>query len=241
MQHLNTEDPDIVIYGGCFDPPHQGHIDFVKALKNRCSNSEILILPSYSPVIAGGGTKTAAASFEHRVNMCQLAFGLDASISTLESELPTPNFTVNTLQVLRDANLEKKLSFAIGQDQMVSFDRWYQPEGILQHHDLYVAKRRASGSDSTGSIKDSTIEVIRKLGKKFEWNEQTHSFFFPEWGHSIILLDTELSDAESTSIRRFLNESPNKLPSQWLPESILSYISKHHMYTNPKKVKNGTQ
>ncbi len=229
MSRSKYQEPDFIIYGGCFDPPHQGHIDCVHELKKNTATTQIIVLPSYSPVAAKGSSKNASASFSDRVNMSRLAFNQDVIISTIESELATPSYTVNTLEALRNCYPGKQLAIAIGQDQMLSFDRWREPQKILSHHDLYVIKRPQANTSK--SFKKSVSSTVDKLNLDSLWVEKSQSFEFPEIGRSIFLLDVDISDAESTIIRKDLKSDPDKIPSQWLPLSVLNYINEHQLYS----------
>ena len=55
-----TKDPDIIIYGGAFDPPHQGHIDSIDCLHRRFPHAEILVIPGKIPAGALGAHKIPA-------------------------------------------------------------------------------------------------------------------------------------------------------------------------------------
>ena len=62
----------IGIYGGSFDPVHVGHVNAALTFKEELSLDKIIVIPAYQPPHKKGLAMTPS---EHRMNMCNLAFG----------------------------------------------------------------------------------------------------------------------------------------------------------------------
>ena len=56
-------------------------------------------------------------------------------------DLPRPSYSVNTLRALREKFPQHEFSLIIGADNWVAFDRWKDPDEILQHHQVMVYPR----------------------------------------------------------------------------------------------------
>ena len=132
-----TGKPDLLIYGGTFDPPHAGHQHCIHMALDAFPDSRILVLPGGSPAGVAGNHKVPGAGFRHRSEMCRLSFkpfldGDRLRISGLEATLPAPNFTVSTLSLLKSRYPDKNLGFMMGDDQWVNFAHWKGPVDILK-------------------------------------------------------------------------------------------------------------
>ena len=114
---MKTAPPDIIAYGGSFDPPHQGHVDCVYKALETWPETKIIIFPGFQPAGARGLHKTPDTPFEDRLAMARLAFGEAAGrieISAVEKELPVPNYTINTLTRFVSMYPDARLSLMMG-------------------------------------------------------------------------------------------------------------------------------
>ena len=89
----------IGLFGGSFDPVHQGHLVAAQQALGQACLDELWFLPAASPPHKAGQSRVP---FQARLDMLNLALAGHPRmrVNTLESELPTPNFTVNTLREL---------------------------------------------------------------------------------------------------------------------------------------------
>lgn len=77
----------IGIYGGSFDPVHNGHINAAKTFMKELSLDKIIIVPAYCSPFKKG---LAVTPSQHRLNMCNIAFGA------------LPDFEVSNIEILRE-------------------------------------------------------------------------------------------------------------------------------------------
>ena len=70
------------------------------------------------------------ADSNDRINMCMLAFP-DALISDIEIARGGKSYTYDTLCEIKELYPDYELYFIIGSDMLLSFDRWYKHEEIL--------------------------------------------------------------------------------------------------------------
>jgi len=227
--------PDLIIYGGAFDPPHQGHIDCVQAAAERFPSSQIWITPAAQPAGAAGKHKNTTVSFDHRVKLCELAFAplIDRhpqiSISTVERDLPPPNFTIRTLAWVKATAGYKDLALLMGQDQLASFDRWRAPEEILKTASLIAVSRRQNEASSSGTAKATAESLITRLGLLADWVEAEGTWHFKGTDAKIAIIEKVMSDAESTALRQQLAGAEN-FREEWLPPQVLEYIKLHQLF-----------
>ena len=114
------------LYGGSFDPPHNGHVALADAARRHFSFDRLVVLVGESP-----GHKPAHAPADVRLRMARAAF------PGLEVELDPFPYTVD---MLRARDWDDPI-FLIGADQLVGFASWKEPQAVLELARLGVATR----------------------------------------------------------------------------------------------------
>lgn len=130
----------IGIFGGSFDPPHLSHSFMLYSVHLRCDLDEIWVLPSGDHAFKGGQTP-----FQHRYEMARLAFQDQANthVEDIERDLPSPNYTVQTLGHIHDTcDGPVDLSFIIGSDLVDEIPKWEMADSLTDLADLIVVPRQ---------------------------------------------------------------------------------------------------
>lgn len=127
------------LFGGTFDPVHNGHIEIVQAYLNSGTIDSIWVIPSAYPP----HKSIPEATFDHRLLMLEIAFAQikNVKIDSIESTLPNPNYTIQTLQHLHESTIGIDYYLCIGSDQLVNFTSWHRYAEILKLCTLLVVKR----------------------------------------------------------------------------------------------------
>ena len=137
----------LLLYGGTFDPPHNGHLNNLRAAAARVRPDRVVVMPAgLSPF-----KQSTAAPGSARVEMCACFRALEAEgavpalcVSGWEVEqaaLGRRNYTVLTLEMLARTYPEAELYMAMGSDMLLSFDGWHRWEDILRLAHLVVTSR----------------------------------------------------------------------------------------------------
>jgi nicotinate-nucleotide adenylyltransferase len=114
------------IYGGAFDPPHNGHVALVEAARRHFDFDHFVVLVSDTP-----GHKPVHAPADVRLRLARAAFpGLDV-------ELDPHAWTID---MMRARKWEDPV-FLVGADQLAAFPTWKEPDAVLEHARLAVATR----------------------------------------------------------------------------------------------------
>ncbi len=130
------------ILGGTFNPPHIGHTRLAEHFVNELSLDRLLVIPTAEPPHK---LSTDLASGEDRMTMCMLAFP-DALISNVELARGGKSYTIDTLTEIRAQYPSDELFFIVGSDMLLSFERWYRYEEILDMVTLCAADRQEEDS-----------------------------------------------------------------------------------------------
>jgi nicotinate-nucleotide adenylyltransferase len=189
----------IGIFGGVFDPVHLGHISISRSfLKSNLINT-LLVLPSPTPPHK---ENKGIASFHHRMEMLKLAYHdmEHIKISNLETQLPEPSYTLQTINYLIDHHPDDLFYLCIGEDSLKTFTSWYHYQEILNKISLLVAERPEVSS------KNIPEEILEKS----------------------IFVDHKPVKFSSTKIRKQA-ELGLELEGD-LPDKVLDYILNHHLY-----------
>ena len=138
-----------LLYGGSFDPPHNGHLNNLRAAAACVRPDRVVVMPAgLSPF-----KQHTAAPAALRLEMCgcfrQLAQGEEAVTPQLEvssweiaqAEAGRRNYTVLTVEMLAAQDPEGKLYLAVGSDMLLSFDGWFRWQDILRLAHLVVTSR----------------------------------------------------------------------------------------------------
>lgn len=118
----------VVIFGLAANPPHRGHMEVAKTLKEYCD--EVWLSPCYSHMYDKEMAEPA-----HRLNMCQLAVAETPGIKVCPLEIDS-RWTLSTYEFmlkLRELFPDVEFSFCIGQDNADAIDRW-------KHHEKFIAE-----------------------------------------------------------------------------------------------------
>ena len=129
----------IGLFGGSFDPPHQGHLALARSALAQLGLDELRWLPAGRP-----WQKTRElAPAEHRRAMvaAALASELGMRLDPRELERAGPSYTIDTVRELQAELPGAEWFFILGQDQYGRFDTWRDWPELLQRLTLAVAGR----------------------------------------------------------------------------------------------------
>lgn len=128
------------IYGGSFNPIHNGHIAIARAMIARAGLDEVwLVVSPQNPLKPAGSLLDDGK----RLLMAQTAVadfpGIKAS--DYEFRLPRPSYMWNTLQSLSRDFPERDFTLLIGADNWAVFHRWFRADDIIAHYPIAIYPR----------------------------------------------------------------------------------------------------
>ena len=146
----------IAMYGGAFDPVHNGHVHVMKAFMDCLRLERLLLIPTArSPHKAG----ERGASEEDRLAMCRLAAeGLPrVEVSDMEIRRGGKSYTVDTLYALKEAYPGARLYLLMGADMFFTLEKWHRYREILKLATLCPVVR-------AGETPESFQRAAEKMG-----------------------------------------------------------------------------
>ena len=193
----------IAIYGGSFDPPHKGHKLLAENLASVCGAEKVIIIPTALSPFKNSSSATA----EDRLDMCKLFFKEDLfSISDIEIKRGGKSYTVDTLAQIKEENPDAELFLFMGDDMLLSFDKWYCYQEILRLATI-VCACRTENLEELQNMKSFVKNVLKAED-------------------SVIICESVPFEISSTEIRASLKDGVNK----GLSEEIYNYIAAKGLY-----------
>lgn len=171
----------IGIFGGTFNPPHNGHKKLAGELPGRLSLDLLIIIPTHIPPHKGA---SLLASDRDRLNMCRLCFEDEHTVvSDIELKREGKSYTVDTIAEIKKLYPDDEIYFLMGSDMLLSFHSWREPEKILETANICAVSRHSGET------------------KKLEEYIRNH---FAACKEKFTVIDFEPVDISSTEIREGL-------------------------------------
>lgn len=136
------------IYGGSFNPIHNGHIAIARKMTELAGLDEVwLVVSPQNPLKERGDLLDDRL----RLKMTRMALAPYPKLkaSDFEFALPRPSYMWNTLQALSAAHPDREFTLLIGADNWEVFSRWYHHEDIIAHYPIAIYPRTGSPIDTS--------------------------------------------------------------------------------------------
>jgi len=142
------------IFGGTFDPIHNGHLHLIKSILDLEKFERLVIVPAGDP-----WQKETEASSKQRLEMLELAIaGVGVEISECELNRVGPSYAIDTVKELRDEFPAEQYTWVLGSDAFAKIETWHKIEELVELVDFLVVVRPGSSSP-TPSLK-MRFEII---------------------------------------------------------------------------------
>lgn len=132
--------PDIIgIFGGTFDPVHNGHTKTISYLLKLIPFKKIIVIPNARPP----QDKEVIGSVEDRLTMTLLAFKKHKRVvvDDRESLRPGPSYAIDTVKEILKEEKVSRLSMIVGSDVFAEIDTWHHWEELFRLVHFVVMKR----------------------------------------------------------------------------------------------------
>lgn len=129
------------IYGGSFNPIHNGHIAIARAMLDCDAVDEVWLMVSPQNPL-----KQSADLLDERLrlDMTRRATADIPCVTACDYEfhMPRPSYMWHTLQSLSRDYPDRVFTLLIGADNWQVFDRWYHADDIIAHYPIRIYPRR---------------------------------------------------------------------------------------------------
>ena len=192
---------NIALLFGSFNPVHNGHLAMAHAAlqSNTCDEVWFVVSP-HNPL----KSLNTLASANDRAHMVSLALQNESKIKicTIEFDMPTPSYTIHTIQKLKEEYPSFNFHILCGTDVVNSLPAWYKFEELIQAVKFLVCSREIENQFASHSL-------VQDYSEQFEF------------------IAFQPLDISSSSIREHLSHSFN---SKIISEEVIEYIITHKLY-----------
>ncbi len=128
---------ETLIFGGSFDPVHNGHVAMLQAAIDQIKPSRTLLMPVGN---AWQKSRMPFAPSRHRVAMLKLALP-NVTVDDREVSRGGATYSVDTMRELKRDHPQEKFVWLLGGDAFPKLDTWQEPAQLAQLVKFAVVRR----------------------------------------------------------------------------------------------------
>ncbi|MGI9106638.1 MAG: nicotinate-nucleotide adenylyltransferase [Pyrinomonadaceae bacterium] len=219
----------IALYGGTFDPVHDGHLGVARELSQLFALDEVLFIPAH--VAPHKRRSVPPATPFHRYAMLALATQNESRFRILTVELDEPKkpYTVETISRLQEKS-DAHFLFVMGADSWEEITTWREWERLLSMISHVVVTRpgyELSAEHVPATVRERIVDLRGATGAAAAGAvEMTGK-------QKIYLTDAVKIDVSSTQIRRAAQKfdgDEHTWGRMLVPPPVAEYITKYRLY-----------
>ena len=191
----------IALFGGSFDPIHNGHLFLIEELLNSARFEKLIVIPAGAP-----WQKSVAASGADRLAMVEIALKdcmskyRELEISRFEIDGSGPSYAFQSIEYFNSQNPGDNLVWIIGSDAFAKINEWKEIEQVA---------------------KSVEFLVVNRPGQKLEIPKIPESITYSQ-------IEIKALDLSSTKVRNLIKASEPF--ESLLPSGVVAYIKSHGIY-----------
>ena len=198
--------PRIGLFGGTFDPIHNGHLHIARSFADELDLESVTLLPAGDPYHKTA-PRTAA---HHRLTMAEIAAQADSRLAVSDCDIVRQGatYTHDTVQIFRQHFPAAELWLLIGMDSLLQLHTWHRWQNLVRQCRIAAAPRPGSSLAQAPAPLQSWLAEALPQGR-------------------LHILQAEPLPISSSQIRQQLaaeHTSPD------LPPAVLDYIRQHQLY-----------
>ena len=213
------------IYGGTFDPVHNGHLKVARGVQQLFELDEVILIPACVPPHKRGAGIT---SVFHRFAMLALATQHDerVTISTAELDHPDRPYAVETVARMQQVlGSDCRLFFVMGADSWSEITTWREWQRLLTMCDHIVVTR--PGYELPADVVRANVADVRGKGAGAIQEIVTASS-----SPQVFVTDAVFEDVSATAIRAAAKNGKLTELRKMVPPEVANYIEKYELYRN---------
>lgn len=207
-----------VVYGGTFDPVHNGHMAVARHARDALA-AQVHLMPAADPPHKG----PTHADARQRAGMLALAIGTEPGLLLDRRELlrDGPSYTVDTLRALREEiGPQVPVALLVGADSFLGLPSWRSWQQLFELAHFVVAERPGNGLEDRLPAELSRQVEDRWIGSPAGLRRDPAG--------RILRLQQPLRPESASDIRRRIREQ-----DAWqdqVPPAVAAYIVENGLY-----------
>lgn len=191
----------ILIFGGTFNPIHNGHLILAEHCINEEGFDKVVFIPTMNPYYKD------TLDFDTRLKMLKMAINDNDKFaySSIEKRYNLEGKLYLILEKIAELS-DDDITILIGSDSLMNLDWWYEKEKLLKKYKFLVFKR------------DESDKIINEKINEYE----------KKYSAYIKILDNKRIDISSSDIRDMIK---NKKDIKYLvADKVYKYIKEENLY-----------
>ena len=198
--------PRIGLFGGTFDPIHNGHLHIARSFADELDLESVILLPAGDPY----HKTTPRTAAHHRLAMAEIAAQADSRLAVSDCDIVRQGatYTYDTVQIFRQHFPAAELWLLIGMDSLLQLHTWHRWQNLVRQCRIAAAPRPGSSLAQAPAPLQSWLAEALPQGR-------------------LHILQADPLPISSSQIRQQLAA---KHTSPDLPPAVLGYIRQHQLY-----------
>ena len=198
--------PRIGLFGGTFDPIHNGHLHIARSFADELDLESVILLPAGDPY----HKTTPRTAAHHRLAMAEIAAQADSRLAVSDCDIVRQGatYTHDTVQIFRQHFPAAELWLLIGMDSLLQLHTWHRWQNLVRQCRIAASPRPSSNLAQAPAPLQSWLAEALPQGR-------------------LHILQAEPLPISSSQIRQQLaaeHTSPD------IPPAVLDYIRQHQLY-----------
>ena len=138
---------NIGLFGGTFDPIHNGHLHIARAFADEIGLDLVVFLPAGDPYHKDS-TRTPA---QERLNMVELAIADEPKFAASDCDIVRDGatYTFDTVQIFRQQFPGAQLWWLMGSDSLMQLHTWKKWQTLVRQTHIAIAMRQGDNLNKT--------------------------------------------------------------------------------------------
>ena len=211
----------IGLFGGTFDPIHFAHLRLAEETAEAFDLEQVRLIPACVPP----HRDQPQASPEHRLAMTRLAVAGNPRLTVDEREFARAgaSYTIDTLAEIRGELGQRPLCLLMGADAFVLLTSWHRWSELFDLAHVIVARRPGFPIEQLASLLPEPLHA--QYSKRLEHRAAAVS---NAPSGKIFTHELTALDVSATALRNLIHR--NASLRYLLPDQVIAYIQKHHLY-----------
>ena len=197
---------DILLFGGSFDPVHNGHENILRTALEYKKFDKIIIMPIGSP----GHKASCKAPFAVRKYLVEQAFsdiGVEMEVSDFEGNSFEKSYSYITVDHLKSQYPDGKIYFIIGADSAINMHKWVRWEYLAQNVTFLVFDRELGENP----LLTQAVETIK------------------QYSPDSVIIKNQVVPVSSTQVRAMAGAEEDI--SALVDKKVAPIVEKYHLYS----------
>ena len=204
----------IGIFGGTFDPIHNGHVNIIEDLLSLVELDELIIIPNGNPPHK---KKRIEESLKLAMTKMALEHIPGVVIDSRELNKKEPSYAYETLLDLKKEHPQDELLWIMGSDSFLDIESWYSYKKFIKEVNILVLQRPNYFLNKKNGLTDPITERSNFTKEDFS-NDP----------NQVYLLKIKPIEITSTHIRQMIYS--DKDVASFIDPNVNAFIKENNLY-----------